>query len=256
MARHEVRGSVQRVTEDSLSGRSTGDVHVINVAVPMFVSPDNYRPSKPPDYEIVAAAGELPPPNYDEAIKLTPGSLIDPASRPISPLCQSCGPSPSHSTCPLLLISKEPRKSIDATGSPPPPYHPSPTRRVVSPPPSNNLNSYLTNSHFNHSVSSINLMNSSSSHQSPEHEHLLQPSEEVEGETVSLLPGPSPLLLPPTSPTKNSTRQPPTTTDSFFRSDDDNQQNMRHEFIQISLPLEHDLNLARDNLCESGSIVE
>lgn len=98
--------------EDSLSGRSTGDVHVINVAVPMFVSPDNYRPSKPPDYEIVAAAGELPPPNYDEAIKLTPGSLIDPASRPISPLCQSCGPSPSHSTCPLLLISKEPRKSI------------------------------------------------------------------------------------------------------------------------------------------------
>lgn len=94
---------------DSLSSRSSGDVHVFNVAIPMFVpSSDDYRPSKPPDYEIVAA-GEAPPPNYDEALKLTPGPLMESGT----PCNQQsiCGPSPSHSSCPLL-ISEESKKSI------------------------------------------------------------------------------------------------------------------------------------------------
>ncbi|CAL8073586.1 unnamed protein product [Orchesella dallaii] len=55
--------------------RSNGDVHVINVAVPMYVPSlqEDYRPTKPPDYEQIVA-GEPPP--YDEAIKLSPGAFI------------------------------------------------------------------------------------------------------------------------------------------------------------------------------------
>ncbi len=64
---------------------------------------EDFRPTKPPDY--------VPPPNYHDAIKLSPGSLIE----GIQPQCHtytpaSCEPSPSHShsTSPEL----EPRKSI------------------------------------------------------------------------------------------------------------------------------------------------
>jgi hypothetical protein len=77
---------------------------------------EEYRPSKPPDYEIVAAE----PPPYDEAIKLSPGILIS-------------LPSPSHSAHSMtpLLHDASRKASISSEihpGSPPPPYHPSPAR--------------------------------------------------------------------------------------------------------------------------------
>ncbi|CAG7716033.1 unnamed protein product, partial [Allacma fusca] len=94
---------------DERNGRQNGDVHVINVSVPMYAPPmhEEYRPTKPPDYD-VAVQGEPPP--YDEAIKLDPGALF--TKQPNSSVTTSsdsffaCGhPSPSHST---NLISTRP----------------------------------------------------------------------------------------------------------------------------------------------------
>lgn len=58
--------------------RSNADVHVINVAVPMYVPTlhDDYRPTKPPDYEQIVAGDEAFPPPYDEAVKLRPSEFF------------------------------------------------------------------------------------------------------------------------------------------------------------------------------------
>lgn len=58
--------------------RSNGDVHVINVSVPMYVPNlhEEYRPTKPPDYEQIVGGDEAFPPPYDEAVKLRPSEFF------------------------------------------------------------------------------------------------------------------------------------------------------------------------------------
>lgn len=58
--------------------RVPGDVHVINVSVPMYVPTlhEEYRPTKPPDYEQIVGGEEAFPPPYDEAVKLRPSEFF------------------------------------------------------------------------------------------------------------------------------------------------------------------------------------
>jgi hypothetical protein len=92
----------------------------------MFAPPmhEEYRPCKPPDYEIVTGVHGEPPP-YHEAIKLSPGALIQ--SNSDNNCFSSCSASPSHQYTiqpqhHLLPSPSSGNGTESGSHTPPPPY--------------------------------------------------------------------------------------------------------------------------------------